>query len=81
MTIFLMKQYHNDNDVETIDIVEVIKMMLNSSKYILSDEFKKSKIYLKDIQFKFKELASPESITRHDILFEVFNIDNSVSLI
>lgn len=73
--------FHNDNDIETTDIVEVIKLMLNSSKYILSDEFKNNKLDLKDIQFKFKELASPENITRDDVLLEVFNIDNSVSLL
>lgn len=73
--------YYNDNDIEINDIVEVIKMMLNSSKYILSDDFKKNKIDLKDIQFKFKQLATPESISRDDVLFEVFNIDNMVSLI
>lgn len=73
--------YYNKNDIEILDIVEVIKLMLNSSKYILSDEFKNNKLDLKDIQFKFKELASPENITRDDVLLEVFNIDNSVSLI
>lgn len=73
--------YYNDNDIQILDIVEIVKLMLNSSKYILSDEFKTNKIDLKDIQFKFKELASPESITKDDILLEVFNIDNMVSLI
>ena len=73
--------YYNKNDIDTLDVVEVIKLMLNSSKYILSDEFKKNKMDLKDIQFKFKELASPENITRDDVLLEVFNIDNNVSLI
>lgn len=73
--------YYKDNDIETSDIVEVIKLMLHSAKYILSDEFKNNKIDLKDTQFKFKELASPESITRNDVLLEVFNIDNSLSLI
>jgi hypothetical protein len=73
--------YYNDNDIEINDIVEVIKMMLNSSNYILSDAFKENKIDLKNIQFKFKQVASPESISRDDVLFEVFNIDNAVSLI
>lgn len=73
--------YYHENDMQINDIVEVIKMMLNSSKYILSDGFKKNKIDLKDIQFKFKQLASPEAISRDDVLFEVFNIDNTISFI
>jgi hypothetical protein len=73
--------YYRDNNIKIIDIVEVIKLMLNSSKYILSDDFKKNKLDLKDIQFKFKMMTSPESISRDDILAEVFNIDNTVSLI
>jgi hypothetical protein len=73
--------YYKNNGIEITDIVEVIKMMLNSSNYILSNAFKENKIDLKDIQFKFKQLASPESISRDDVLFEVFNIDNTISLI
>jgi hypothetical protein len=73
--------YYYDNNTKIVEIVEVLKMMLNSSKYILSDDFKKNKLDLKDIQFKFKMMTSPESISRDDILVEVFNIDNSISLI
>ena len=64
-----------------IDIVDVVKEMLLSKEYILSDFFKKNKLDLKDIQFKFKMLTSPETISKDEILAEVFNIDNTVSLI
>lgn len=73
--------YYNENDIDTLDVVEVIKLMLSSKEYVLSDDFKKNKLDLKDIQFKFKMLTSPETITKEEILAEVFDIDNSVSLI
>jgi hypothetical protein len=74
-------EYFKTNSLKTIDIVDTIKQMLVSSKYMLSDDFKKNKLDLKDIQFKFKMMTSPETISRDDILAEVFNIDNSISLI
>lgn len=74
-------EYYNKFDNEELDIVETIGEMLASKEYVLSDEFKKNKLDLKDIQFKFKMLTSPETITKNEILAEVFNIDNSVSLI
>ena len=81
--------YYIDTDMESHvkcmnkepDIVEVVKEMLLSKEYILSDDFKNNKLDLKDIQFKFKMLTSPETISKDEILAEVFNIDNSVSLI
>jgi hypothetical protein len=66
---------------KSLDIVETIKSMLSSSRYILSDDFKKNKLDLKDIQFKFKLMTSPQTITRDEILAEVFDIDNTVSFI
>lgn len=81
--------YYIDTDMESHvkcmskepNIVEVVKEMLISKEYILSDDFKKNKLDLKDIQFKFKMLTSPETISKDEILAEVFNIDNTVSLI
>jgi hypothetical protein len=73
--------YHNETKMTRCDIVETIQEMLRSSRYTLSDDFKKKKLDLKDIQFKFKMMVSPESISKDDILAEVFNIDNTVSLI
>lgn len=63
------------------DIIETIKVMLSSKEYVLSDDFKKNKLNLKDTEFKFRMLTQPESITKKEILAEVFDIDNSVSLI
>lgn len=74
-------EYYNRFDTEELDIVETICKMLASKEYVLSDDFKKNKLDLKDIQFKFKMLTSPETITKNEILAEVFNIDNSVSFI
>jgi len=81
--------YYTDTDYEghiktinkELDIVDVVKEMLISKDYMLSDDFKKNKLDLKDIQFKFKMLTSPETISKDEILAEVFNIDNTVSLI
>lgn len=66
---------------EEHDIIETIKSMLSSGQYVLSDDFKKNKLDLKDIRFKFKMLTSSKSITQNEILVEVFDIDNSVSFI
>lgn len=63
------------------DIIDIIKSMLSSSRYILSDDFTKTKLDLKNIQFKFKMLTVPENISRDEVLAEVFNIDHSISLI
>lgn len=63
------------------NVVDVLKHMINSSEFILSDDFKTHKLDLKDIQFKFKMLACPESISHDEILYEVFNINTIVSLI
>lgn len=74
--------YKKTNDLnKSFDIVETIKSMLGSFKFVLSDDFKKNKLDFKDIQFKFKMLTSPENISRDEILAEVFNIDHTVSLI
>lgn len=74
-------EFHNTFDNEELNIVETIQEMLASKEYVLSDDFKKNKLDLKDIQFKFKMLTSPETISKDEILAEVFNIDNTVSLI
>jgi hypothetical protein len=76
----LAVEYSKSNKLHG-NIVDILKHMINSSEYILSDHFKTNKLDFKDIQFKFKMLASPESISKDEILYEVFNIDTTVSLI
>lgn len=73
--------YHKEAKMTSCDVIETIKDMLSSSRYTLSDDFNKNKLDFKSIQFKFKALVSPKTISRDDILTEVFNIDNTISLI
>lgn len=61
----------------TGDVVSTIKHMLNTKKFILSDDFKKSKLDLQDISFQYKTLTNPDEISREEILDAVFNINKS----
>jgi hypothetical protein len=54
------------------DIVSTIKHMLNTKKFILSDDFKKSKLDLQDISLRYKTLTYPDEISREEILDAVF---------
>lgn len=59
------------------DIVSAIKHMLNSKKFILSEDFKKSKLDLQEISFQYKMLTRPEEISREEIIDAVFNVNQS----
>jgi hypothetical protein len=71
------KEFHQP----TWDVVETIKEMLSSSRYALSNDFRNSKLDLKDAQFHFDMMLSSNALSRNDIFNEVFKIDNMISLI
>jgi hypothetical protein len=59
------------------DVVSTIKHMLNTKQFILSDEFKKSKLDLQDISFQYKVLTNPQEMSREEVIDAVFNVNNS----
>lgn len=70
--------FHQSNSTLcSSDMVNTIKLMLNSKKYILSKDFKNNKVNLHDVSFEYKMLTKPDDITREELLDIIFNIKNS----
>lgn len=67
--------------VERVSVVDILQIMLQSSEYKLSDEFKNKKLNLKQVQLQVDKHTLSTQISKNNILVDVFNIDNSVSLI
>lgn len=64
--------FNSNTALCTGDVVSTIKHMLNTKKFILSDEFKKSKLDLQDISFQYKVLTNPQEMSREEIIDAVF---------
>lgn len=69
----LASDYYKNAEIKESDIVDTLKSMICSSQYLFSERFKKEKMNLEDIQFKFRMLTQPESISRGEIISKVFN--------
>jgi hypothetical protein len=65
------KFYANSLDKQD-DIVDTLKSMIASAKYTISKEFTIYKLDLEDTQYKFRILTRPESVTRDEIIQQVF---------
>lgn len=72
---------HKNKMVEKGNVVDLLQIMLQSSEYKLSDEFKSRKLNLNQVQFQVDKYTFTKQISKNDILHDVFNINNSVSLI
>lgn len=71
----LASEYYKNAENKESDIVDTLKSMICSSQYLLSERFKKEKMNLEDIQFKFRMLTQPESISRDELISKLFKID------
>lgn len=75
----IIEFYHNNEHIEKPYVVDILQTMLQSSEYKLSQDFKNTKVNLQEVQLKFD--TQTKQISRNEILAEVFNIDNNVSLL
>lgn len=68
--------YYKNAENKEGDIVDTLKSMICSSQYLFSERFKKEKMNLEDIQFKFRMLTQPESISRDELISKLFKTVN-----
>lgn len=71
----LASDFYKATEHKEADIVDTLKAMICSSQYLFSERFKKEKMDLNDIQFKFRMLTQPESIARGELISKLFKID------
>lgn len=68
----LASEYYKNAENKESDIVDTLKSMICSSQYLFSERFKKEKMNLEDVQFKFRMLTQPESISRDELISKLF---------
>lgn len=72
----LASDYYKNAENKEGNIVDTLKSMICSSQYLFSERFKKEKMNLEDIQFKFRMLTQPESISRDELISKLFKTVN-----
>lgn len=70
----LATEYHKKAKNKQSDIVDTIISMIGSSQYVFSERFKTKKMNLSEMQLKFRMLTQPETISRDEVIAELFNV-------
>ena len=76
-----IQKFFQCNNFPKSEVLEIIEAMINTGDYYLSNEFKTHKLDLQNLQSQFDLYISSNHVSKNEILAEVFNIDNTVSLI
>jgi hypothetical protein len=74
----LATEYYKAAETKEDDIVDTLKSMICSSQYMFSERFKREKMNLNDVQFKFRMLTQPQSISNDEIIAKLFKTNNTV---